>query len=112
MRATRVHTPPALPTCYKGIGYLREERVGWRRVEGADGGGVYHRNSHSLNETKERKLLLHSCCVLPAPACRLSLLLRRIGRWSGREIDASQAERLNRSCLSITCFVLSLVRSA
>ncbi|GBP75522.1 hypothetical protein EVAR_58803_1 [Eumeta japonica] len=35
-----------------------------------------------------------------------------IGQWSGREIDASQAERLGRSCLSIACSALSLARSA
>ncbi|GBP86520.1 hypothetical protein EVAR_62958_1 [Eumeta japonica] len=34
-----------------------------------------------------------------------------IGRWSGREIDASLAERLGRSCLSIACSALSLARS-
>ncbi|GBP82143.1 hypothetical protein EVAR_62196_1 [Eumeta japonica] len=33
-------------------------------------------------------------------------------RWSGREIDASQAERLDRSCLSIACSALSLARLA
>lgn len=32
--------------------------------------------------------------------------------WSGREIDASQAERLGRSCFSIRCSVLSFARSA
>lgn len=32
--------------------------------------------------------------------------------WSGREIDASQAERLGRSCFSFGCSVLSFARSA
>ncbi|GBP82581.1 hypothetical protein EVAR_69801_1 [Eumeta japonica] len=47
--------------------------------------------------------------VLPLPA---SLLLRPIGRRSGREIDASQAERLGRSCLSIARSALALAHSA
>ncbi|GBP56796.1 hypothetical protein EVAR_91448_1 [Eumeta japonica] len=34
-------------------------------------------------------------------AAAVSVRLERIGRWRGREIDASQAERLGRSCLSI-----------
>ncbi|GBP07058.1 hypothetical protein EVAR_4471_1 [Eumeta japonica] len=45
-------------------------------------------------------------------AAAVSLLLGRIGRWNGREIDASQAERVGRSCLSIGCSALSLARSA
>ncbi|GBP26264.1 hypothetical protein EVAR_16118_1 [Eumeta japonica] len=45
-------------------------------------------------------------------AAAVSLLLGPIGRWSGREIDASQAERLARSCLSVACSALSLARSA
>ncbi|GBP24240.1 hypothetical protein EVAR_80093_1 [Eumeta japonica] len=39
-------------------------------------------------------------------------VLGSIGRQSGREIDASQAERLGRSCLSVACSALSLARSA
>ncbi|GBP52458.1 hypothetical protein EVAR_39917_1 [Eumeta japonica] len=35
-----------------------------------------------------------------------------MGRWSKREIDASQADRLGRSCLSIARSALSLARSA
>ncbi|GBP08719.1 hypothetical protein EVAR_7306_1 [Eumeta japonica] len=42
----------------------------------------------------------------------VSLPLGRIGRWSGREIDASQAEHLGRSCFSNTRSALSLARSA
>ncbi|GBP21414.1 hypothetical protein EVAR_12015_1 [Eumeta japonica] len=45
-------------------------------------------------------------------AAAFSLLFGRIGRWSGREIDPSQAERLGRSSLSIACSTLSFVRSA
>ncbi|GBP28592.1 hypothetical protein EVAR_85791_1 [Eumeta japonica] len=45
-------------------------------------------------------------------AAAVSFLFGRIGRSSGREIDASQAERLGRSCLSIACSALSLARSA
>ncbi|GBP63224.1 hypothetical protein EVAR_89491_1 [Eumeta japonica] len=45
-------------------------------------------------------------------AAAVSLLLGRIGRWSGREIDASHTKRLGRSCLSSACFTLSLARSA
>ncbi|GBP03497.1 hypothetical protein EVAR_101836_1 [Eumeta japonica] len=45
-------------------------------------------------------------------AAAVSLLLGRIGRWSGREIDASQAERISRSSLSISCSAFSLARSA
>ncbi|GBP42245.1 hypothetical protein EVAR_29843_1 [Eumeta japonica] len=45
-------------------------------------------------------------------ATAVSLLLGRIGRWSGREMDALQAERLDGSCLSVTCSALSLARSA
>ncbi|GBP12161.1 EGF-containing fibulin-like extracellular matrix protein 1 [Eumeta japonica] len=45
-------------------------------------------------------------------AAAVSLLLGRIGRWSERETDASQAERLGRSYLSIACSTLSLARSA
>ncbi|GBP84540.1 hypothetical protein EVAR_66848_1 [Eumeta japonica] len=44
-------------------------------------------------------------------AAAVSLLLGRVGRWSGRDMDASQAERLGRSCLSIACSALSLARS-
>ncbi|GBP15346.1 hypothetical protein EVAR_80525_1 [Eumeta japonica] len=46
-------------------------------------------------------------CVRP-----LSLLLGRIGRWSGINTNASQAERLDRSCLSIAGSALSLTRAA
>ncbi|GBP08184.1 hypothetical protein EVAR_2963_1 [Eumeta japonica] len=45
-------------------------------------------------------------------AAAISFLLGRIGRWSGREIDASQAERLGQSCLFIACSMLSLAHSA
>ncbi|GBP23718.1 hypothetical protein EVAR_13673_1 [Eumeta japonica] len=45
-------------------------------------------------------------------AAAVSLLLGHIGRWSGREIDASQAELLGRSYLSIACSALSLARLA
>ncbi|GBP73748.1 hypothetical protein EVAR_46888_1 [Eumeta japonica] len=44
-------------------------------------------------------------------AAAVSLLLGRSSQWSEKEIDASQAERLGRSCLSIACFALSLSRS-
>ncbi|GBP15178.1 hypothetical protein EVAR_11472_1 [Eumeta japonica] len=37
---------------------------------------------------------------------------KRDEEGSGREIDASQAERLGRSCLSIACSALLLARSA
>ncbi|GBP18617.1 hypothetical protein EVAR_14387_1 [Eumeta japonica] len=47
----------ALTAFWVGIAYLREERVGRWRGEGADGGklqgdgrGMGHRNSHSLDE--------------------------------------------------------------
>ncbi|GBP56380.1 hypothetical protein EVAR_32249_1 [Eumeta japonica] len=43
-------------------------------------------------------------------AAAVSLLLGCIGVWSGREIDASQAERSGRSCLSIARSALSLAR--
>ncbi|GBP52339.1 Cuticle protein LPCP-23 [Eumeta japonica] len=43
---------------------------------------------------------------------RLPILLGLIGRWSGRGTDASQTERLGRSCLYIASFALSLARSA
>ncbi|GBP32443.1 Protein O-GlcNAcase [Eumeta japonica] len=46
-------------------------------------------------------------CRLCATA--VSLLLGRIGRWSGRDIDASQVERLGRSCFARSA--LSLARS-
>ncbi|GBP82684.1 hypothetical protein EVAR_27009_1 [Eumeta japonica] len=42
----------------------------------------------------------------------VSFLLERIARWSGKEIDASQAARLGRSCLSIARSALSLAHSA
>ncbi|GBP59540.1 hypothetical protein EVAR_83259_1 [Eumeta japonica] len=45
-------------------------------------------------------------------AVAFSLLLGRIGRWSGRETNASQTERLGRSCFSIARSMLSLARSA
>ncbi|GBP31103.1 Voltage-dependent calcium channel type D subunit alpha-1 [Eumeta japonica] len=45
-------------------------------------------------------------------AAAVSLLLGRIGRWSGREIDASQAERLGRSYWrSLSNLVASLLNS-
>ena len=40
------------------------------------------------------------------------VFIGHVGRWSGREINVSQAERLGRSCLSISCSTLSLARSA
>ncbi|GBP03420.1 hypothetical protein EVAR_101789_1 [Eumeta japonica] len=52
-----------------------------------------YRLSRALARTLGSGRTLHAAAV--------SLLLRRIGRWSGREIDASQAERLSRSSLSI-----------
>ncbi|GBP08398.1 hypothetical protein EVAR_77105_1 [Eumeta japonica] len=56
--------------------------------------------------------LAEICSRVRLCAAAVSLLLGRIGRWSGREIDASQGERLGRSCLSIVCSELSLARSA
>ena len=40
------------------------------------------------------------------------VFIGRICRWSGREINESQVERLGRSCLSIACSAPSLERSA
>ncbi|GBP20481.1 hypothetical protein EVAR_78857_1 [Eumeta japonica] len=51
--------------------------------------------------------------IIPMERCVRPLsLFHSIGRWSGRETDASQAERLDRSCLSIARSALSLARSA
>ncbi|GBP63704.1 hypothetical protein EVAR_87681_1 [Eumeta japonica] len=70
---------------------------------GAAAGINYADKSH-LQESAEQHL--------PLCAAAVSLLLGRIGPWSGREIDASQAARLGRPCLSIACSALSLARSA
>ncbi|GBP94139.1 hypothetical protein EVAR_98189_1 [Eumeta japonica] len=58
-------------------------------------------SSHQLVQTQRERR-----CVRPP-----SLLLGRIDRWSGREIDGSQTKRLGRSCLSIACSAHSLARS-
>ncbi|GBP82601.1 hypothetical protein EVAR_61462_1 [Eumeta japonica] len=52
-----------------------------------------------LEELSVHELTKQFPCRLYAGA--ISLLLGGIGRWSGRETDASQAERLGRSYLSI-----------
>ncbi|GBP16194.1 hypothetical protein EVAR_9907_1 [Eumeta japonica] len=71
--------------------------------------------SHVGPTAKARMLSLSATCSMVVPAgyaAAVSLLLGRIGRWSGREIGSSQAERLGQSCLSIPRSALSLARSA
>ncbi|GBP04160.1 hypothetical protein EVAR_74876_1 [Eumeta japonica] len=49
----------ALPVSWVGIRYLMEGKIGrWRRAWGHRV-GVIHRNSHLLDERKQRKLLLN-----------------------------------------------------
>ncbi|GBP15942.1 hypothetical protein EVAR_12526_1 [Eumeta japonica] len=78
-------------------GDLRFKRLGLKR----------ERLSESLFQ---QQLIQQFTCRSCAAA--VSLLLGRIGRWSGRETDASQAERLSPSCLSIACSALSIAYSA
>ncbi|GBP41358.1 hypothetical protein EVAR_84701_1 [Eumeta japonica] len=67
---------------------------------------------HSMFTTTELRSLTRWARITSLCAAAVSLLLGRIGRWSGRDIDALQGERLGRSCLSVARFPLSLARSA
>ncbi|GBP38073.1 hypothetical protein EVAR_95200_1 [Eumeta japonica] len=78
----------------------RRARQGWNQPPSQEG--------HTY-EVQSRLALIRLQQLCAATA---SLLLEYIGQWSGREIDASQAGRLGRSCLSIACSALSLARSA
>ncbi|GBP32865.1 hypothetical protein EVAR_81653_1 [Eumeta japonica] len=56
-----------------------------------DGPFIYRLNDNGSGPSLLVKLTKQFTCRLCAAA--VSLLLERIGRWSGREIDASQAEK-------------------
>ncbi|GBP29656.1 hypothetical protein EVAR_79205_1 [Eumeta japonica] len=66
---------------------------------------------HSIANSLTHHLRVCRCEVV-CDRCLSSTRTHRLMEWIVGEIDASQAERLGRSCLSIARSALSLARSA